>query len=122
MIILDIKFYDSSEYKKYTGGDIKKPIAMGKYCAEKGKRLVLRTVIVPGINNTKADIEKYAQYVVENGLIFEKYELLPFHTMGFFKYENLNIENSLKGTPALDSGKLDRLQKHLNITLKSLEG
>lgn len=122
MIILDIKFYDSSEYKKYTGGDIKKPIATGKYCAEKGKRLVLRTVIVPGINDTKADIEKYAQYVVENGLIFEKYELLPFHTMGFFKYENLNIENPLKGTPALDSDKLDRLQKHLNITLKSLEG
>lgn len=122
MIILDIKFYDAGKYKLYTGGDIEKPLALGRYCTEKGKRLVLRTVIAPGINDTNEDVEKYAGYVSENGLKFEKYELLAFHTMGFFKYDNLKIRNPLAGTPALEAEKLDELQKHLNETLKVKEG
>ena len=121
MVILDIKFYDRDNYKKYTGGDIEKPAALGKYCSQKGKRLLLRTVIVPGINDAKEDIEKYAEYVLENGLIFEKYELLAFHTMGFFKYENLGIKNPLAGTPALESGKLEELQNRLNEILNNQE-
>ena len=121
MIILDIKFYDIAGYKRYTGGDIGKPLALGRYCSGTGKRLVLRTVVVPGINDTKEDIEKYAQYVIENGLVFEKYELLAFHTMGFFKYENLGIENPLAGTPALEKEKLDELQNYLNEILKTQE-
>ena len=122
MIILDIKFCDSERYKKFTGGDIEKPLALGKYCSGKGKRLVLRTVVVPGINDTEDEIEKYAKYVIENGLIFEKYELLAFHTMGFFKYENLGIENPLAKTPPLEPSRLDELQNHLDKTLKVIGG
>ena len=122
MIILDIKFCDSERYKKFTGGDIEKPLALGKYCSGKGKRLVLRTVVVHGINDTEDEIEKYAKYVIENGLIFEKYELLAFHTMGFFKYENLGIENPLADTPALEPSRLDELQKHLDKILKVIGG
>ena len=122
MVILDIKFHDAGKYKKYTGGDIEKPLALGRYCTEKGRRLVLRTVIVPGINDTEEDVGEYARYVTENGLKFEKYELLAFHTMGFFKYENLSVENPLVHTPALEAKKLNELQTYLNEILKSQEG
>ena len=112
MVILDIKFYTPEDYKKYTGGDFDRFMSIGKYCTEIDKRMWLRTVIVPGINDTKEDIEKYANLVKD--FKFEKYELLGFHTLGFFKYENLKIDNPLAETKALDKSKLDELQKHLD--------
>lgn len=108
LVILDLKFYDSESYKKYTGGVFENFVSIGKYCTEKGIRLWLRTVVVPGINDSEEKIEKYAEFAKQ--FSYEKYELLGFHTMGFFKYENLGIENPLKDTPALDKDKLKKLQ------------
>jgi pyruvate formate lyase activating enzyme len=112
MVILDIKFYNAEDYQKYTKGDFDKFIQIGKYCTKLKKRLWLRTVIVPNINDTEDDMDKYAEFVKQ--FEFEKYELLAFHTMGFFKYENLGVENPLKDTKAMDKNRLGELQKYLN--------
>lgn len=112
LVILDLKFYDEANYKKYTNGYFDNFVAVGKYCTDNNIRLWLRTVIVPNINDTYQDIEKYAAFSKQFN--FEKYELLAFHTMGFFKYENLKIENPLKNTPPLDKDRLKELQEYLN--------
>lgn len=117
MVILDIKFYNRDDYKKYTGGDFERFIEIGKYCSDKNKRLWLRTVIVPGINDTKEDVEKYADLARQFN--FEKYELLAFHTMGFFKYEKLGIKNPLEDTKALDKKTLTELQSYLNSLINN---
>lgn len=111
MVILDIKFHNAEDYEKYTKGDFNRFMEIGKFCTKLGKRLWLRTVVVPNINDTEADMDKYAKLV--KNFKFEKYELLGFHTMGFFKYENLGIENPLENTKALDKNKLNDLQKYL---------
>ena len=64
---------------------------------------------------TVAFAEKFAKT-----LKFEKYELLGFHTMGFFKYEKLGIENPLNQTAPLEEEKLkiinlERREKCKNI-------
>lgn len=69
-------------------------------------------MVVPNINDTEEHIIKYAEFSKQ--FKFQKYELLAFHTMGFFKYDNLKIENPLKGTPALDKERLSQLQKILD--------
>lgn len=112
LVILDLKFYNSDDYAKYTKGKFENFIAIGKYCSENGIRLWLRTVVVPNINDTEEHIIKYAEFSKQ--FKFQKYELLAFHTMGFFKYDNLKIENPLKGTPALDKERLSQFQKILD--------
>lgn len=109
MVILDVKFYDEDSYKRYTGGVFENFIHIGKYCSDTGKRLWLRTVVVPGINDSEEEIRKYAEFARQ--FSYEKYELLAFHTMGFFKYENLKIDNPLKETKALSKERLQELQK-----------
>ena len=109
MVILDIKFYNEADYKKYTVGNFENFIAIGRYCTETGKRLWLRTVVVPNINDNEDKIRRYRDFASQ--FRYEKYELLPFHTMGFFKYENLKIENPLKNAKPMDKGKLCDLQK-----------
>lgn len=108
MVILDIKFYNAQDYKKYTGGIFERFMKIGEFCTELGKRMWLRTVVVPGINDTEADMREYAKLV--KNFKFERYELLGFHTMGFFKYENLGIENPLSDIKALDKSRLNELQ------------
>ncbi len=117
MVILDIKFYNPDDYKNYTKGNFDYFVEIGDYCSKTNKKLWLRTVVVPGINDTEKDMDEYAKFV--NCFKFEKYELLAFHTMGFFKYENLNIENPLSNTKALDKSKLDELQKYLDKKIMS---
>lgn len=109
MIILDIKFYNAESYKTYTGGEFQNFVNIGKYCSDKGKRLWLRTVVVPGINDSEQHIRKYAEFAKQ--FQYEKYELLAFHTMGFFKYDKLGIENPLKDKKALSNEKLAEFQK-----------
>ena len=112
MVILDIKFYNAGDYKKYTGGNFDNFVAVGNYCSQTGKRLWLRTVVVPGINDSEEEIEKYVRFIKQ--FKYEKYELLAFHTMGFFKYENLNLKNPLKDVKPLEKSRLAQLQEFAN--------
>lgn len=116
LVILDVKFYNEADYKQYTNGRLENFVNIGRYCSDNGIRLWLRTVVVPGINDNDESIRAYADFARQ--FRFEKYELLPFHTMGFFKYERLGAENPLKDTPALDKDKLGKLQLKLNEYLK----
>lgn len=109
MVILDIKFYNEESYKKYTKGNFENFVHIGRYCSETEKRLWLRTVIVPGINDSEEQIAEYAEFAKQ--FKYEKYELLAFHTMGFFKYEKLGIENPLLDKQALSKERLLELQK-----------
>lgn len=112
MVILDVKFHNKSDYEKYTKGDFERFQRIGRYASEKGIRMWLRTVVVPGINDTEADMRAYAE--LSRQFEFEKYELLPFHTMGFFKYDEIGIDNPLKNTTAMERSRLNELQEYLN--------
>ena len=118
LVILDLKFYDNDSYYKYTGKTMMKTITMLYYLAAIEKRTWLRTVIVPGINDSKEILDKYIDIVKQFPHV-EKYELLGFHTMGFFKYENLGIDNPLKDTPALSQETLKDLQNYVDNKLKN---
>lgn len=113
MIILDLKFWDKPSYERYCQGDINKVIAIGDYANEIGKKMWLRTVIVPQINDQPQFIDKYLE-VAKRWNNIDKYELLGFHTMGFDKYNRLDINNKLKNKKDLDSSVLKMLQDYLD--------
>lgn len=111
-ILLDLKFYDAEKFRKYCKGDFEKLKAFIDYCKEINVRIILRTVIVPGINDSEEEIAKYAEFAQYINPV--KYELLPFHTMGFFKYKELGIENPLEHLKALSPQRKDELQAYLD--------
>ncbi len=114
LIILDLKFYTEADYEKYSCGSLKKVTDFLDFLCKNNKKIWLRTVIVPSLNDTEHDIDSYLKIAVPYLDCVEKYELLAFHTMGFFKYDNLNITNPCKDVAALDAKKLDYLQAYLN--------
>ncbi len=118
LVILDLKFWDNDSYFKYTGKTIAKTLTTLYFLNAIQKRTWIRTVIVPGINDSKEALDKYIE-ILKLYPFIEKYELLGFHTMGFFKYENLGIDNPLKDVPPMDQDKLKDLQSYVDSKLKN---
>ena len=114
LVICDLKFYTESDYKKYTGGSLDTVTELLKFLCENNKRVWLRTVIVPSINDTESAIDNYLKIASPYLYCVEKYQLLAFHTMGFFKYEKLGADNPCKDIPALSTDKLKNLQQYLD--------
>lgn len=111
-ILLDLKFPDNEMYEKYTGVGIENTLKTLNYLESIGKNTWIRTVIVPNLNDTEKELDRYLGIIKQYKCV-KKYELLPFHTLGFFKYENLGITNPLENTPPLDSAVKDRLQDYV---------
>ncbi len=111
LVLADLKFPTSEKMIQYAGGRLDNVISALDYIKQTGKRVKIRTVVVPGINDTLSDLEEYIPIVESSSA--EAWELLPFHTMGFFKYEEAGMENLLKDTPAMDISRLNALKKEL---------
>ena len=117
LVILDLKFWDEESYTKYTGHGIGDTLKILRYLNETGKRTWIRTVVVPGINDNEESMSRYLEVV--NGInCIERYELLAFHTMGFYKYTELGVENRLKDISPLGIKEKDKLQEFVNKNLK----
>lgn len=117
LVIVDLKFHNNEDYKKYANGTLDNTIAMLDKTKQLGVKVWIRTVVVPGINDTKEYIDKYVE-IVNNYPNVTKYELLGYHTMGVFKYEQLNMDYPLKGVQPMDAGKLKELQAYANSKIK----
>ncbi|MBQ9086370.1 MAG: radical SAM protein [Clostridia bacterium] len=115
-VLLDLKFWDGESYRQYTGQGIERPLETLRYLNDIEKKTRIRTVIVPGINDREELLEKYLSHLTGMACV-ERYELLGFHTMGFFKYEKLGISNSLAKTPALSEERRKELQKFVDERL-----
>lgn len=119
LVIADLKFPSPSLYTQYCKNSVFDTVidTLG-YLNTQNINVWLRTVILPGINDTEKFIDDYFELIKDYTNI-KKYELKPFHTMGFEKYERLKIENPLSGFSGLTEEKLDILKTYLTQKQKS---
>lgn len=116
LVILDIKAINTDKYKYITKGNINNQENFIKLCQKMNKKLWIRQVIIPTINDTKEYIKCLASYIkpIKN---IEKIELLPYHTMGVHKYDELNIKYPLKNINDMDKDKCKKLEDYLKKEL-----
>lgn len=118
LVMFDIKGTNKDNYKDMTGANIDTSLEFLKLCEEMNKKLWIRAVIVPGINDTKEYINELISFVKPLKNI-EKIELLPYHTLGVHKYEDLGLNYSLKGVPDMDKNTCKKLEEMLKEGLKN---
>ena len=117
LVILDIKHHDEKEYLKLTSQPIKDLIKFINILNTYKKDVWLRSVIVPGINDTEDYIINLIDFIKQIKNV-KNIELLGFHNLANDKYENLGIMNPLKDSPSMDSEKLEILKKCLSKHFK----
>ena len=100
LVMLDIKHTDECEHLKLTKRPITAPLAFLDHLNEKGVKVRIRQVLVPGITDTEEQLTALGKIVasVKN---LDKVEILPYHELGCIKYEKLGIDYPLKDTRAL---------------------
>lgn len=112
LVILDIKGIEKNGYKEITGHTIDEFEYFKNILNESGKKVWIRQVIVPGINDNEEYILGLKKYIKGINNI-EKIELLPYHTMGVFKYNKLNFKYRLENVPDMDVEKCKKLESLL---------
>lgn len=93
-IFYDIKCMDKEKHKEFTG--VANDIILEnfkKLCTEfSDKKIIARTPVIPGFNDTEEDIKAIIDFIKESGCTNIDYELLPYHRLGKPKYEYLGKE------------------------------
>ena len=112
LIIFDIKGTNKNNYKYITGHDIDTSLKFLNLCQKMNKKLWIRAVIIPNINDNKKYINELINFIkpIKN---VEKVELLPYHTLGVHKYTDLKINYPLKNIPDMDKNKCNELETML---------
>lgn len=116
LVILDIKHSDPVKYKSITGIDIKDYYKFKEAVIKNDTKLWIKQVVTPGINDTPEDMDEFEREVnTFPAKAVQKVELLPYHTLGLFKYEELGVDYKLKNVSAMPKKKLEQLKKCLII-------
>ncbi len=97
LVLLDLKCTDQEVHKALTGCSNALPIKTLNYLASIDKPIWLRHVLVPGWTAKPELLEELAKLIskVDNMV---RFEFLPFHQMGMYKWEELGQEYKLKAT------------------------
>ncbi len=90
-VLLDIKYTNDVDYKRYVGTGLQKPLEFLEYLDEKNVPTWIRQVIVPTLNDDDENIEKL-NAIVEKHKNIDKLQLLPFHKICQVKYDKMGIE------------------------------
>lgn len=100
LVMLDIKHLNCTEHEKLTGHSNEAVLAFVSYLEQMKKPFWVRHVVVPGITDQQQSLVALGQYLKSLSYL-EKLEVLPYHSMGEVKYNQLGLDYPLKGTPQL---------------------
>ena len=96
LVMLDIKHIDDEQHKILTGQTNKNILDMARYLSDTGKPVWIRHVLVP----ERSDKDEYLHRLhdfIETLDNVEKVEVLPYHTLGVYKWKELGIPYQLEG-------------------------
>ncbi len=101
LVMLDIKHINEEEHKKLTKQSNVPILAFARYLDQKHVPVWIRHVVVPGITDQEQYLKQLGEFMATLHNV-KALDVLPYHTMGIVKYENLGLDYPLKGVPALE--------------------
>ena len=117
LFILDIKEMDEEKHKKLTGQSNQNILDLARYLSDHGKHMWIRHVLVPGVTDGEKELHDLRDFIDSLATV-DRVEILPYHTMGKYKYENLGMKYRLEGVPELSA---ERQQNAVEIMRKYLD-
>ncbi len=97
LVLLDIKHFNSAQYKVITGVELAPTLRFLQHTSEKNIKVWVRYVLVPNLSDQLDDIEALGKHLSQYNNI-ERIEVLPFHKMGEYKWEELGAKYKLADT------------------------
>ncbi|WP_322150523.1 pyruvate formate-lyase-activating protein [Paratractidigestivibacter sp.] len=94
LMLCDIKHIDAAAHRDLTGRDNANILDAFRYLDEKGQPIWVRHVLVPGITDADDSLRRTREFIASLSNV-QRVEVLPYHTLGVFKWEDLGIPYTL---------------------------
>jgi len=98
LFLLDIKAGDEELYQLVTSAELEPTLRFARRLSDRGNRMWLRYVLVPGLTDAEDDVEKVARFMSTLAHV-ERVEVLPFHQLGAGKWTDLRLPYQLADVP-----------------------
>lgn len=112
LLLLDIKEINPARHRSVTGCENANILDMAGYLSDIGKPVWIRHVLVPGLSDFDDDLDDLAEFISTLSNV-RKVEVLPYHTLGRFKWENLGLKYTLEDTAPPTAERIENAQKRL---------
>ena len=112
IFLLDIKCINDETCKWLTGSSNKLELEFAKYINNKNKRIWIRQVLVPGITDKEEDLEELKEFL--KTINVEKFEFLPYHDLGKYKWEKLGVPYELIDVRVANDEDVQRAKNIIN--------
>lgn len=96
LVMLDIKHIDPARHKALTGRDNKNILKFAKYLDDNNIPIWIRHVVVPNVTDDEKYLFKLGEFIGSLKNV-KALDVLPYHTMGKAKYDELGIKYLLEG-------------------------
>jgi pyruvate formate lyase activating enzyme len=112
LFLYDLKSVDEEIHRRFTG--VSGALIRGNLerLASWGKKVVIRMPIVPGVNDSRLNIEAAGRFIASLGNVL-RIQLLPYHTIGVDKYARMGIPYSLSGIETPSDGYMSAIAESL---------
>lgn len=114
LVLLDIKHIDDEKAKNLTGFSNKNNLEFAKYLSNLKIPVWIRQVLVPGFTDNKFDLQKLKLFIDSLDNV-EKVELLPYHNLGKFKWEEIGEVYELENVTPPTQDDINKAKNILGI-------
>lgn len=114
-VILDLKLFDEAAHRRLTGASNASVLACARACAERGRALWIRRVLVPGLTDDPDDLSATGAFIASLGAAVKRVEVLPYHTLGVAKWHALGLPYALEAVRPPTPEEIQEAKKRLNF-------
>ena len=114
LVLLDIKHIDDEKCKKLVGVSNKRELEFAQYLSENNIKIWIRQVLVPGYTDDEEDLKRLKKFIKSLKTV-ENVQILPYHSMGKFKWEKLGNKYELEDVRDANQNDVDRVKMILGI-------
>ena len=113
LVLLDIKHIDDGQHNILTGQSNQNILELAEYLSDIGKPVWIRHVLVPGRSDEDAYLIRLHDFIATLKNV-EKVEVLPYHTLGVYKWKELGLEYPLEGVEPPTTERVENAKRILN--------
>jgi len=118
LIILDLKHINPQEHKNLTGQALESVLDFIQFIDQHRLPLWIRHVIVPTITDNEEYLFELGYYL-GNLKSLKALDVLPYHSMGIAKYQELQLDYPLKHIPDMDKQEVLKYKKIILSGIKA---
>lgn len=117
LLLLDLKEINPIRHKDLTGFDNSNIIEMAKYLSEINKPVWIRHVLVPEHSDFDEDLDALGDFIDTLSNV-DRVEILPYHTLGKFKWENLGIPYTLDSISPPSAERIENAKQRIHAGIR----